>query len=56
MATREEVLAAYANNPLATLNPDEGAVQYWMGSGLGSFNDVVNQVRAENPTLGHKLT
>jgi hypothetical protein len=54
-ATRDQVLQAYRDNPLAVLNPDEQAINYWMGQGLGSFNDVVNQTRAANPTLAQQI-
>jgi lysophospholipase L1-like esterase len=47
--TREEVLNAYANTPGAVANPDEDAINYWMGAGLGNFQDVVNQVNAAAP-------
>jgi hypothetical protein len=40
---------------LAVLNPDEQAINYWMGQGLGSFNDVVNQTRAANPMLAKQI-
>lgn len=55
LATRDQVLQAYRDNPLAVLNPDEQAINYWMGQGLGSFNDVVNQTRAANPTLAQQI-
>jgi hypothetical protein len=54
-ATREEVLRAYRTNPGAELNPNEEAINYWMGQGLGSFNDVVNQTRAANPALAQQI-
>jgi hypothetical protein len=54
-ATREQVLQAYKSNPLATLNPDEGAINYWMKQGLGSFNDAVSQARKENPALAQQI-
>ena len=54
-ATREQVLAAYANNPLADANPTNEAINYWMNVGLGNFNSVVNQVRAENPELAASI-
>ena len=50
-ASREDVLAAYKANPLAELNPNEEAINYWRTQGLGSFNDVVKSARAENPGL-----
>ena len=55
MATREQVLAAYAANPRAELNPSEEAIQYWQGAGLGSFNSIVDAVRAENPELAAQI-
>ena len=55
MATREQVLAAYAANPRAELNPSEAAIQYWQGAGLGSFNSTVDAVRAENPALAAQI-
>ena len=54
-ASRAQVLDAYKNNPLAELNPDEQAIQYWMNSGLGSFGGTVNAVRAANPTLAASI-
>jgi hypothetical protein len=53
--TREQVLAAYANNPKAVLNPDEEAINYWMQQGLGNFNSTVDQVRAANPELAASI-
>ena len=50
-ATRDQVLAAYANNPLAELNPSEEAINYWLGQGLGSFGSTVDAVRASDPGL-----
>jgi hypothetical protein len=55
MATRAEVLAAYANNPKATLVPEESAIKFWMENGLGNFNTIVDQVRAQNPTLAAQI-
>jgi hypothetical protein len=55
MATRAEVLAAYAANPKATLNPDESAINFWMQNGLGNFNTTVDQVRSQNPTLAVQI-
>lgn len=55
MATREEVLAAYAANPKAELTPSQAAIDYWMGSGLGQFNTMVDAVRAANPTLASQI-
>lgn len=54
-ATREQVLAAYQNNPLAVLNPDEEAIDYWMRTGLNTFDQVVKDVRAANPTLAKQI-
>ena len=54
-ATREQVLAAYRNNPLAVLNPDEEAISYWMRTGLSTFDQVVKDVRAANPTLAKQI-
>jgi hypothetical protein len=54
-ATREQVLAAYRNNPLATLNPDEAAINYWMSTGLSNFDQVVKDVRVANPTLAAQI-
>ena len=55
MATREEVLAAYAANPKAELAPNQAAIDYWMNSGLGQFNTMVDAVRAANPTLASQI-
>jgi hypothetical protein len=55
MATREQVLAAYAANPRAELNPSEEAINYWQNAGLGSFNAIVDAVRAENPALAAQI-
>ena len=55
MATREQVLAAYAANPRAELAPSEEAIQYWQNAGLGSFNATVDAVRAENPALAAQI-
>ena len=55
MATRAEVLAAYAANPKASLTPTEDAIQFWMQGGLGNFNTVVDQARAQNPTLAAQI-
>ena len=54
-ATREEVLAAYKANPLAELNPNDEAIKHWMTSGLGNFNQVVQDVRAANPMLAKQI-
>ena len=53
--TREQVLAAYAANPRAELNPSEASIQYWQNAGLGSFNSTVDAVRAENPALAAQI-
>lgn len=55
LATREQVLAAYKANPLAELNPNQEAINYWMGAGLGNFNQVVQDVRAANPMLAKQI-
>jgi len=55
MATRAEVLAAYAANPKAELRPNEDAIAFWQNKGLGEFNTLVDQVRAANPTLASKI-
>jgi hypothetical protein len=54
-ATRAQVLAAYANNPLAERSPTEDSINYWMNAGLGSFDSTVNQVRASNPALASSI-
>lgn len=46
-ATREQVLAAYVTTPGAVANPDESAIQYWMNTGLGGFQQAVNNFYAE---------
>ena len=55
MATRAEVLAAYAANPKAELRPNEDAIAFWQDKGLGQFNTLVDQVRAANPTLAAQI-
>jgi hypothetical protein len=55
MATRAEVIAAYAANPKAELRPNEEAIQFWMNNDLGQFNTLVDQVRAANPTLAAQI-
>jgi len=55
MATRAEVLAAYAANPKATPMPTEDAIQFWMQGGLGNFNTIVDQARAQNPALAAQI-
>lgn len=41
MATRAEVLNAYATTPGATTTPDQAAINYWMNAGLGGFQQAV---------------
>ena len=55
MATREEVIAAYAANPKASLAPTEDAIQFWMQGGLGNFNQIVDEARAQNPALAAQI-
>lgn len=55
MATREEVIAAYASNPKASLAPTEDAIQFWMQGGLGNFNQIVDEARAQNPALAAQI-
>lgn len=55
MATREEVLAAYAANPKAELNPSQEAINFWMQGGLQNFNNIVDEARAQNPTLAASI-
>ncbi len=55
MATREEVIAAYAANPKASLAPTEDAIAFFMQGGLGNFNTIVDQARAENPALAAQI-
>ena len=55
MATREEVLAAYAANPKAELAPNQAAIDFWMNNDLGQFNSMVDAVRAANPTLASQI-
>lgn len=55
MATRAEVIAAYAANPKASLTPTEDAIQFWMQGGLGNFNTIVDQARAQNPALAAQI-
>lgn len=55
MATRQEVLQAYASNPLAELSPSEEAIDYWMGAGLDNFDKIVREVRAANPALARQI-
>lgn len=51
MATQAEVLAAYAANPKAEVNPSQEAINFWMNNDLGQFNSMVDAVRAANPAL-----
>jgi hypothetical protein len=53
--TREQVLAAYAANPLAEARPSEEAINYWQNAGLGSFNQTVAAVRAADPVLAAQI-
>lgn len=53
--TREQVLQAYKTTPGATLNPDEEAIKYWMGQGLGGFQAAVTQARQKNPLLAQQI-
>jgi len=55
MATREQVLAAYAANPKADPSPDEAAISFWMNNDLSQFNSMVDAVRAANPTLAAQI-
>ena len=55
MATRAEVLAAYATNPKASFSPTEDAIQFFMEGGLGNFNQIVDEVRAQNPALAAQI-
>ena len=55
MATREEVIAAYAANPKASFSPTEDAIAFFMEGGLGNFNQIVDQARAENPALAAQI-
>jgi hypothetical protein len=55
MATREEVIAAYAANPKASLAPTEDAIAFWQDKGLGNFNQIVDEARAQNPALAAQI-
>ena len=55
MATREEVLAAYAANPKAEAVPDEASIKFWQNNDISQFNSVVDAVRAANPVLAAKI-
>jgi hypothetical protein len=55
MATREQVLAAYAANPRAETNPSEESINYWQNAGLGSFDATVDAVRAANPEFAAQI-
>ena len=50
-ATRSEVLAAFKNNPYATLNPTEQDIIYWQNEGLTNFDQAVRDWRAQSPSL-----
>ena len=54
-ATREQVLNAFKSNTKAKLNPTEEDINYWMNSGLDSFNTAVDQSRANNPALAAEI-
>lgn len=54
-ATREQVLAAYNANTQAELNPNQEAINFWMQSGLGSFDTTVSSARQENPELAARI-
>lgn len=55
MATREQVLAAYAANPKAEAVPDQASINFWMNNDLSQFNSVVDAVRAANPALAAQI-
>jgi len=55
MATKEQVLAAYAANPKAELVPNQAAIDFWMNNDLSQFNNIVDAVRAANPTLATQI-
>jgi hypothetical protein len=55
MATREEVLAAYAANPKAELTPSQTAIDFWINNDLSQFNSMVDAVRAANPALASQI-
>jgi hypothetical protein len=55
MATREQVLAAYAANPKAEAVPDQDSINFWMNNDLSQFNSMVDAVRAANPTLAAQI-
>jgi hypothetical protein len=55
MATREQVLAAYAANPKAEAVPDQASINFWMNNDLSQFNSVVDAVRAANPVLAAQI-
>tara|TARA_R110000868_G_scaffold98894_1_gene272330 strand:- start:308 stop:1402 length:1095 start_codon:yes stop_codon:yes gene_type:complete len=55
MATKEQVLAAYAANPKAELAPNQAAIDFWMNNDLTQFNNIVDAVRAANPTLATQI-
>ena len=55
MATREQVLAAYAANPKAEAVPDQASINFWMNNDLSQFNSMVDAVRAANPALAAQI-
>lgn len=55
MATKEQVLAAYAANPKAELAPNQAAIDFWMNNDLSQFNSMVDAVRAANPELARQI-
>ena len=55
MATRSEVMAAYVANPKASFSPTEDAIQFFMQGGLENFNQIVDEVRAQNPALAAQI-
>lgn len=55
LATRQQVLDAYKANPQAILNPDEGAINYWMTNGLSNFDQTVQSVRQQDPALAARI-
>ena len=54
-ATRAEVLAAYVANPKASFSPTEDAIAFWQDKGLGNFNQIVDEARAQNPALAAQI-
>ena len=51
LATRPQVIYAYAANLLASVYPTEFDITYWMVHGLDNFDSKILQERASNPTL-----